>query len=192
MVKSAGIDPATGQEVFIKLNGERTFEYSADDKFVIGDTEPKFRGTVSTNLFYKGFSLYLLGRYECGAYLYNTTRATKVEGADPKKNADKRVFSSRWKNPGDIAFYKDIADSEGWGTNPKHTDRFVEKENVFTLGTVNFGYEFRPNICSKIGVRNLRVGVNLTDIVRWSNVKIERGTTYLYSNGFEFTLSTTF
>ena len=66
VVKSAGIDPATGQEVFIKLNGERTFEYSADDKFVIGDTEPKFRGTVSTNLFYKGFSLYLLGRYECG------------------------------------------------------------------------------------------------------------------------------
>lgn len=89
------------------MNGERTFEYSADDKFVIGDTEPRFRGTVSTNLFYKGFSLYLLGRYECGAYLYNTTRATKVEGADPKKNADKRVFSSRWKNPGDIAFYKD-------------------------------------------------------------------------------------
>lgn len=81
--------------------------------------------------------MYLLGRYECGAYLYNTTRATKVEGADPKKNADKRVFSSRWKNPGDIAFYKDIADSEGWGSNPKHTDRFVEKENVFTLGTVN-------------------------------------------------------
>lgn len=32
VVKSAGIDPATGQEVFIKLNGERTFEYSADDK----------------------------------------------------------------------------------------------------------------------------------------------------------------
>ena len=192
MVKSAGIDPATGQEVFIKLNGERTFEYSADDKFVIGDTEPRFRGTVSTNLFYKGFSLYLLGRYECGAYLYNETRATKVEGANPKKNADKRVFDSRWKSPGDIAFYKDIADSDGWGTNPKHSDRFVEKENVFTLGTVNFGYEFGQNICSKIGVRNLRVGVNLTDIVRWSNVKIERGTTYLYSNGFEFTLSTTF
>lgn len=51
VVKSAGIDPATGQEVFIKLNGERTFEYSADDKFVIGDTEPRFRGTDFTNLF---------------------------------------------------------------------------------------------------------------------------------------------
>ena len=73
-----------------------------------------------------------------------------------------------------------------------HIHASVEKENVFTLGTVNFGYEFGQNICSKIGVRNLRVGVNLTDIVRWSNVKIERGTTYLYSNGFEFTLSTTF
>jgi len=41
-------------------------------------------------------------------------------------------------------------------------------------------------------VRNLRLGVNLTDILRFSSVKIERGTTYLYGNGFEFTLSTTF
>ena len=131
--------------------------------------------------------------YVFGGLQYNQTLVDKVENANLySSNVDKRVFTSRWKNPGDIAFYKDIADSEGWGSNPKHTDRFVEKENVFTLGTVNFGYEFRPNICSKIGVRNLRVGVNLTDIVRWSNVKIERGTTYLYSNGFEFTLSTTF
>lgn len=192
VVRSAGIDPATGQEVFIKLNGERTFEYSADDKYVIGDTEPKFRGTVSTNLYYKGFSLYMLGRFECGAYLYNETRALKVEGADPKYNADRRVFNSRWENPGDVAAYRDIADPEAWGVYPKHSDRFVEKENVFTLGTVNLGYEFGDNICSRLGVRNLRVGINLTDILRWSNVKIERGTTYLYSNGFEFTISTTF
>ena len=90
--------------------------------------------------------------------------------------------------------YEKVKDPTYYGENrvPAHSDRFVEKENVFTLGTVNFGYEFGQNICSKIGVRNLRVGVNLTDIVRWSNVKIERGTTYLYSNGFEFTLSTTF
>ncbi|MEG2278277.1 MAG: TonB-dependent receptor, partial [Odoribacter sp.] len=189
VVRSAGIDPATGEEVYYKLNGERTFEYNPDDKVVIGDMEPKFRGNVSTNLYYKGFSLYILGTFKCGGYLYNATRASKIEGADPKSNVDQRAFDERWKNPGDIALYKNIAINK---SIPKQTDRFVEKENVFTLSTLNVGYEFNQNICSKLYVRNLRLGVNLTDLFRISNVKIERGTDYLYSNGFEFTLSTTF
>ena len=188
VVRSAGIDPATGKEVFIKLNGARTFDYSADDKVVVGDTEPKFRGTAYTNVFYKGFSIYLLATFRCGGYVYNETRASKIEGNSGKTNVDRRAFDSRWKNPGDISFYRNIAEH----SLPEQTDRFVEKENVFTLGSVNLGYEFTPQLCQKIGVRSLRAGINLTDILRLSNVKIERGTSYLYSNGFEFTLSTTF
>lgn len=189
VVRSAGIDPATGQEVYYKRNGEKTFEYDPDDKVIVGDTEPKFRGNISTNFYYKGFSIYILGSFKCGGYLYNSTRASKIEGADPKYNVDQRAFDERWKKPGDIALYKDIAIKK---SVPKHTDRFVEKENVFTLSTLNLGYEFKPEICSRLHVRNLRVGVNLTDLFRISTVKIERGTDYLYSNGFEFTLSTTF
>ena len=189
VVRSAGIDPATGQEVYFKRNGERTFTYDPDDKVIVGDTESKFRGNVSTNLYYKGFSIYVLGTFKCGGYLYNSTRAAKIEGTDAKYNVDERAFNERWKKPGDIAFYKNIAIT---GATPKHTDRFVEKENVFTLSTLNLGYEFNPNVCSRIHVRNLRLGVNFTDLFRISTVKIERGTDYLYSNGFEFTLSTTF
>ncbi len=188
VVRSAGIDPATGKEVFIKLNGARTFDYSANDKVVVGDTEPKFRGTAYTNVFYKGFSIYLLANFRCGGYVYNETRASKIEGNSGKTNVDRRAFDSRWKNPGDISFYRNIAEH----SLPQQTDRFVEKENVFTLGTVNLGYEFAPQFCQKIGMRSLRAGINLRDILRLSNVKIERGTSYLYSNGFEFTLSTTF
>lgn len=188
VVRSAGIDPATGYEVFIKRDGSRTFLYSTDDKIVIGDTEPKFRGSVSTNIFYKGISCYLMGTFKCGGYLYNETRATRIEGNTGKTNVDRRAFDNRWKRLGDIAVYKNI----GIHSTPEHTDRFVEKENVFTLRSVNLGYEFAPYICQKLMVRNLRIGINLTDILRFSNVKVERGLAYLYGNGFEFTLSTTF
>ncbi len=188
VVRSAGIDPATGQEIFIKLNGTRTFQYSTDDKVIVGDTEPKFYGTASSNIFYKGFSLYLVGTFKCGGYLYNVTRAARIEGNTGQTNVDRRAFNDRWKNPGDIAIYRNITNH----STPEYTDRFVEKENVFTLSTVNFGYEFSPQICQKLLVRNLRLGINLTDILRFSNVKAERGLTYTYSNGFEFTLSTTF
>ena len=40
-VRSAGIDPATGQEIFINKNGEYTFKYDAEDEVVVGNTQPK-------------------------------------------------------------------------------------------------------------------------------------------------------
>ena len=97
------------------------------------------------------------------------------------------MFDDRWKQPGDIALYKNIADS----SRPEQTDRFAEKENTLTLGTLNISYEFSDELCRRMYVRNLRCGVNFTDILRLSTVKIERGTDYLYSQGFEFYVNVT-
>ena len=187
LVRSAGIDPATGKEIYIKRNGEYTFEYDPADKVLIGDTEPAFTGTFSTNVFWKGFSIYALCNYRMGAWVYNTTRVSKVEGSDPRYNADQRVFDDRWKNPGDHAIYKDIADS----SRPEQTTRFAEQEYTLSLGSLNIGYEFSDKVCNKLKLRNLRTGINFTDILRFSTVKIERGTDYLYSQGFEFYLNIT-
>jgi hypothetical protein len=97
------------------------------------------------------------------------------------------VFDDRWRQPGDVALYKDIADS----SRPQQTDRFAEKENTFTLGTLNISYEFSDDLCRKMYVRNLRCGMNFTDLIRLSSVKIERGTSYLYSQGVEFFVNIT-
>jgi hypothetical protein len=188
LVRSAGIDPATGKEVYIKRNGELTFEYDSADKVLIGDTEPAYIGTFNTNLYWKGFSVYALFNFRLGAWIYNTTRVSKVEGSNPKYNADQRVFDNRWKQAGDVALYKDIADS----SRPEQTDRFAEKENTLTLGSLNFSYEFGENVCRRLYMRQLRCGINFTDILRLSTVKIERGTDYLYSQGFEFYVNVTF
>lgn len=188
LVRSAGIDPATGQEIYIKRNGEKTFEYDPADKVYIGDTEPRYTGSFNTGIYWKGFNLYALFNFRLGAWVYNTTRVTKVEGSNPKMNADQRVFDDRWKQPGDVAMYKDIADS----SRPKQTDRFAEEENTLSLGTLNLSYEFNEDLCKKLYLRTLRAGVNFTDLFRLSTVKIERGTSYLYSKGFEVYVSATF
>ena len=187
LVRSAGIDPATGKEVYIKRDGTLTFDYDPADRVLIGDTEPVYTGTYSTNVFWKGFSVYAMFHSRMGAWIYNTTRVSKVEGSDPQYNADKRVFDDRWKQPGDIAFYKNIADS----SRPEQTTRFAEREYTLSLGSLNFSYEFNDKVCKSLHVRNMRTGINFTDILRLSTVKIERGTDYLYSQGFEFFLNVT-
>lgn len=103
VVRSLGIDPATGNEIYIKRDGSLTYDYDVNDKVEVGVRIPSFKETSQTNFYWKGFNLYMLFNYEYGAKTYNSTLATKVEGADPLYNADKRVLYDRWKKPGDIA-----------------------------------------------------------------------------------------
>ncbi len=188
VVPSAGIDPATGQEIYIKRNGDLTFTYDPADKIVIGDQLPKFSGNFFTNIRYKQFSFAAYFNFTNGGYVYNTTRATKVEGTDPYYNADIRVFENRWKTPGDMAQYKDIKDT----SDPKHTSRFVERENTLQLQRLNIMYDFNASLAKKIGANKMSFGISMNDLFRASTVRMERGTAYLYSRGVDFNLNILF
>ena len=85
--------------------------------------------------------------------------------------------------------YKNIKNEE----TTQATSRFVEDDDQFVISSLNLSYELtRIEAIKRIGMERLRLSFDMTDFGRMQSVKIERGTTYLYSNGFEFTLSTTF
>lgn len=184
VVPSAGIDPATGKEIYIKQDGSLTFEYDPRDKITVGDTSPVVSGMMSSYLTYKGFSLTAGLRYQLGAMDYNTTLASRVEGADPKKNADERVFNDRWTKPGDKASYKDIADS----TVPMQTTRFVSVHNFLELSTLSLAYDFKPIDLKYFNIRNLRLELMANDIFHYSSIKQERGLSYPYARSVEMTI----
>ncbi len=188
-VRSAGVDPASGEEIYIKKDGTYTYKYSADDKVVVGDTNPDWQGTLSTSFFYKGFTLGLNFQYTLVGDIYNETRAAKVENINPKYNADVRAFTERWKQAGDVVPYLGLS-AEG-GTNFIHSDRFVENENELWLSSINLSYEVPQNILSAWKIQRLRVGLGASDLFRLSTVKYERGTTYPYSRSFNLTFNVT-
>ena len=47
-VRSLGINPANGKEMFLKLDGTRTYEWDAQDKVACGVNEPKVFGNLNT------------------------------------------------------------------------------------------------------------------------------------------------
>lgn len=49
-VRSAGIDPATGNEIFIKKDGSYTYKYDSKDQVSCGDTNPTLQGSISSML----------------------------------------------------------------------------------------------------------------------------------------------
>ncbi len=184
VVPSAGIDPATGREIYIKRDGSYTFDYDPSDKVTFGDTSPLATGMVSSYLTYKGFTLTTGLRYQLGAMDYNLTLASRVEGADPRKNADQRVFSDRWTQPGNHASYKNIADA----SVPMQTSRFVAVNNFLDLSSVSLAYDFKPIDLKYFSLKNMRLELLANDLYHFSTIRRERGLSYPYARSIEMTI----
>lgn len=182
-VPSLGIDPTTGQELFMKKDGTITYTWDATDKVICGDSEPKVFGNVGTNLYWKGWNLNMVFKYDLGADYYNSTLAERVEGANPRYNADRRVLNNRWKEPGQHALYKNIKEY----TTTYISSRFVQKEN--TLQLTSLSYDLNREWIRKFGLNTMRLSFYMNDVFRASTVKNERGLDYPFQRSFVFGLN---
>ncbi|MCO4291896.1 SusC/RagA family TonB-linked outer membrane protein [Solitalea sp. MAHUQ-68] len=195
-VPSLGIDPATGKEVFVKLDGSHTFEWDANDKRAIADATPKFKGAFSSNLNYKNFVLNFNLMYQYGGYMYNQTLVDKVENVNlALGNADARVLTERWKQPGDISSFKSLVSD---GTNglqtTKATSRFVMEDSFIDLASLTVGYNF-PSTLKWVKAAHLsapRLMITQNNLAHFGTIKTERGTSYPFARSLSFGLSTNF
>lgn len=188
LVRSAGIDPATGNEIYIKRDGSLTFDYDPNDRVEVGDTYPKFKGYFNSNLTWKGLNLYMNFSYEMGAKQYNSTLAQKVEGADPYRNADRRVLYDRWKQPGDVSMFRRIDDT----SSVYQSTRLMQKNNFLNMSSLSISYDIPRKYIQRSAIERCKFIFSMTDLFRISTIKQERGTSYPFARtmslGFNITL----
>lgn len=190
-VRSAGIDPATGRELFIKKDGTTTFEYSFNDEVVVGNSLPDVEGIIGSSFYYKGFSFSFYLRYRLGGQLFNESLYNKVENISLeglKYNQDKRALYDRWQKAGDNARFKSIENSE----DTPMSSRFVMNENTLSGESFQVGYEFTGNSIKRAGLSALGIQAYATNIFRISSVKDERGIEYPFARSMSLSLSLTF
>jgi len=187
-VRSLGIDPENGKEIFVKKDGTYTHTYSVKDQVPVGDMTTKVEGTFGAGMYYRNWIAEVRFYGKGGGDLYNQTLVDRVENADPRYNVDQRVLDSRWKNPGDHALYKDIADHGSTRTS----SRFVQRDNVIELRSVYLAYNVPSAVARRYKMNNLRCALNLNDVWRTSTIQAERGIDYPFARTFTFSLSTQF
>ncbi|WP_018338911.1 SusC/RagA family TonB-linked outer membrane protein [Butyricimonas synergistica] len=189
-MKSLGINPADGDEIFERSNGTITYTWFSPDQQIIGNKEPKVQGAFGLNVQYKNIFLYASFLYEFGGDVYNETLATKIEGVDLySTNADRRVFSQRWQKPGDKAKFKSIQINN---VATRSTSRFVQTNNTIKFNSLTVGYDFDAEWMRKIGLGMLRAQFSMKDIANISNVRQERGLSYPFARTFDFALNISF
>jgi len=189
-VRSAGIDPTTGREVFIRKDGTTTFEWSSTDQVVCGDSQPKYQGNFGLSARWRNFEANCSFSYKWGGQTYNSTLVDKVENVDVLNwNVDERVLTERWNTPGQVAKFKSIMDT----STTKPTSRFVEDYDELAFSVITVGYDFSSlPFIKKSPLQYLKLSATMNDVGWLSTVKKEWGLSYPRARTFSFTLSARF
>lgn len=189
-MRSLGINPANGKEVFLRNDGTITYDWASIDQQAIGNTEPWAQGSFGFNVRFKQFLLYTTFLYEWGGDAYNTTLVQNVENVNlAYYNADRRVLTDRWRQPGDITPLKSI-DDRYFVT--RSTSRFVQKNNFVVFNSLSLGYEFDPAMLRNYNVSTFRLSLLMNDLGRMSTIQREMGLSYPFARTYTLTLNASF
>lgn len=189
VVRSLGIDPSTGKELYLDLNNQATYTWSGNNVVAVGNTDPDYFGNFSTLIRYKALALNVSFGYRFGGQQYNQTLIDRVESGNYRYNVDRRVFEDRWKQAGDNSAFKGLL-----VTSPTYkTSRFVQDENTLTCQNINLQYNVRNrSFLQKWHLEALSFAANAADVFYISTIRRERGISYPFSRQFTLNFTATF
>lgn len=188
-VPSLGIDPSTGEELFLDMDGNVTRTWQARARRYCGQSEPKFKGNFNSLFTYRDFTLNLNFGFHWGGQQYNHTLLNKVEVTNSavQYNVDRRVWADRWHRPGDLKPFK------GYGNEAtQYSSRFIMDDHVFQLQSTSLQYRWHTPFVMKLGMRGIYFDVNMSDVFYISSIKRERGTDYPFARRIEFAVNLMF
>ena len=184
VVRSLGIDPSNGEEVFLDKNGNRTDTWQPSDKVYVGQTEARYRGIANTMFMWKGLTVNLSAGFHWGGKQYNSTLVDRVEvsiNTVKNRNVDARALYERWQKPGDIVSFRKFDDN-----TTRASSRFVMPDKVFQIQSVSVQYRWDNDWIKKnLHASSLTFGVNMSDLLYVSTVKRERGTSYPFAHNIQ-------
>ena len=183
-VRSLGIDPSTGNELYLDKDGNFTDVWKESNKVYCGSADPKYRGNLNTMVQWKDFTLNASFGYYWGGKMYNSTLRDRVEvtlNTIAQRNVDERVLTSRWYQEGDVVFFRRLG-----ATTSKASSRYVMDNNVLELQSVSLQYKLHNNwLMNHFKLQSAIFAVNMNDLIHWGTIRMERGTSYPFARNIQ-------
>lgn len=180
IIRTGGVDPATGQRIFINGQGRKVLYNPIGAKYTYEDGSsasaitqaadatnyansiPKVVGGFNNSFRYKNFDLNMLFTYQLGYSLYYGTNAGLHDQRFWNNTPD---VLNAWTTPGQVT---NIPKSV-FGDNVSNGSTLPLDINVFSgnfvkLKSVNFGYQLPKTLLQKAGISSVRVYVSAYNV----------------------------
>jgi TonB-linked SusC/RagA family outer membrane protein len=159
MVRSAGVDAATGDPLYYDLTGKSTNVYSSSYTTTLNGKSPlpKYFGGINASATFKGITLSALLYFSGGNYIYNAQYESLTDDGSNIYAEQAVAALNYWKKPGDVGVQPKPA-----AFNPNYftTDRYLQKGDFARLRDVTISYSLPKSILMKTKVvQNLNIYV---------------------------------
>ena len=165
LVKSAGIDPATGDRLFWfyknDANGKKIpgSDYISNDvnstsnyRQLFGSRIPDLQGSFSNSFKYKGFDFSFMLTYSIGGKVLDYQYESFMNPMYVGQNYHVNILRA-WKNPGDITDVPRIVK----GMTTVYTDQSLIDASYLNIKNISFGYALDNATVKKLGLKSLRI-----------------------------------
>ncbi|WP_223834030.1 SusC/RagA family TonB-linked outer membrane protein [Spirosoma profusum] len=193
--KTAGVNPANGQRIFINgkgeqvqytqvaapgqsqwtyLDGKTAPAITGADYYLIGNALPTWYGGFINTFKYKNFDASINFSYSGGNLVMNGTRATLL---DQRAYNNSTEILKRWQKPGDVTDIPKLVynDQTSSGSSfPVSTN--AEKGDFLRLQNASIGYRLPVTLFGKSGINSIRVyaqGSNLFLLTKYTGTDPE-------------------
>ena len=160
MQNFVGVDPQTGDALYLDANGKETSDYNLAERMVVGNPNPDFTGGFTNNFFYKNFDLNVFFTFVSGNEIFNDAGIYMTAGfAGGFDNQTKEILNA-WKNPGDIT---NVPRSGAFNsTGERASSRWLYDGSYIRMRQASLGYTLKNLQWKGISAVRLYVsGMNL-------------------------------
>ncbi|MBC2838314.1 SusC/RagA family TonB-linked outer membrane protein [Robiginitalea sp. SC105] len=166
LVRWAGVNPASGQPVYLDAEGNPTLDYNTSNRvFLDKSTLPEITGGFGTSISYKGLSLDALFTFVGDVYRqndsYGITEDPTLIGALNTSVALKDI----WQEPGDITAIPGVS---AGSTRNLLTDRYLENASYLRLRNIILSYRLQQATLDRVPFSSARIYLQAENLVTWS------------------------
>ncbi len=175
-VETRGVDPATGQRIFVNAAGDEIlYNHAATNRWTYrsdgsvapavntandgkawASPLPKYYGGIDNNLTFRNFDFAINLTYAFGFYVYSGSKA----GTRDQRwwNNSVEVYETAWKQPGDITnIPRPVMNDNVSNGSAFAISENIEKGDYLKIRNISAGYTFKNVWQSLLNIQSIRV-----------------------------------
>lgn len=169
LVRFSHVDEETGRPVYLDKDGNQTFQWSPEDRVVVGSVLPKVIGGI-TNVFERhNWQLSFLLYFQLGGKIYDSSSKRQL-GVVTDWNMRTDIYD-RWRQPGDQATYPRLTrntQTYGSGTPWINTDLWLHNGDYVRLRNISLARTFETFQVAGRDVSNFRIALTAVNWLTWT------------------------
>ncbi|SFW39076.1 SusC/RagA family TonB-linked outer membrane protein [Chitinophaga sancti] len=169
MYRWAGVDPANGDPLWLTVDDKTTNKIGAANKVISGNAEPRYIGSLTNRLTYKGIGLSFMFYGVTGNKVLNQTRIlSDADGAYFGYNYSKQQGQNYWRKPGDNAERPLPKIGGNKNANSATSTRFLENGKFLRLRDITLSYNLPPRLLKHAKIAKAYIFATGTNLITWT------------------------